>query len=105
MASPGTREVNLMAMLAPHFVSVVKIHQLIGSLRTVKDAAVSAMDALEKALIAVDGSGQVVLTNRHAQEILRRADGIFLSGKCLSAKSPSEARALAALIRVASATG
>ena len=103
--APGPREVQLMATLVPHFVSVAEIHALMASSRAVTGAAVSALNAMDKALIAVDGAAQVILTNPQADEVLRKADAISLSGKRLTAKRPTAARALEALIRAASATG
>jgi len=97
--------VDLMGLLIPHLKRVFKIHRTMESLRSTADAAVSAVDALEAAVLAVSGTGDVVLTNRKAEEIIRQEDGVKLCGKRLSASNVAEADRLDDLVQSAATTG
>lgn len=103
--APEPEAVELMGLLMPHFTSVVRIRRSMESLRSMAHAAVTAVDTVEAAVIAVDGDGRVLLTNGAAEKILCEDDGILLSQNHLSAENPREARMLESLIRTAAATG
>lgn len=103
--APEPASVELMGRLMPHFACVIKIHHAMESLRSMTNAAMTAVDTLEVALLAVDSKGEVVLTNAEAERLLRRQDGVILSRKHLSAKNPHESRDLEFLVQSAAATG
>jgi len=97
--------VDLMGLLIPHLKRVFKIHRTMESLRSTADAAVSTVDALEGAVLGVNGTGEVVLTNQKAEEIIRQEDGVMLCGKRLTATTTTEAKELDDLVQSAAATG
>jgi DNA-binding CsgD family transcriptional regulator/PAS domain-containing protein len=97
--------VDLMGLLTPHLSRIFRIRHAMESLRSTAAAAVSALDAFEAAIVAVNGKGQVLMTNGKAEDILREQDGLLLRGKQLAAKEPQETRELDALVRSAAATG
>ncbi len=103
--APEPEAVELMGLLMPHFTSVIRIHRSMESLHSMTNAAVTAVDTVEAAVVAVDGDGRVLLTNGAAEKILCDEDGIILSQNQLSAENPHEARKLEFLIRSAAATG
>jgi DNA-binding CsgD family transcriptional regulator len=103
--APEKERVELMGRMMPHFTSVIRIQRAMESLRSMTDAAVTAMDAVEGVFVAVDGEGEVVLTSGGAEKILLQDDGIALKRNQLSAKTPHDARDLDFLIQSAAATG
>ena len=62
--------VALMGLLMPHLRRVFKIRHTMESLRSTAAAAVSALDAFEAAVVALNGKGDVVLMNSRAEKIL-----------------------------------
>ncbi len=101
----GQEAIELLGVLMPHFASVIRIYRSMETLRARTRAAVTAADAFEAAMIALDGEGRVVLTNAGAEKVLREDDGLLISRHQLSATSPKEARMLQLLIHSAAATG
>ena len=89
----------------PHLSRVFAIRHTMESLRSTAAAAVSALDAVEAAVVAVDGKGDVLVINGKAERILREQDGLLLRGKQLAAKEPRETRELDSLVRLTAATG
>jgi DNA-binding CsgD family transcriptional regulator len=103
--APENEHVELMGLMMPHFTSVIRIQRVMESLRSMTNAAVAAMDAVEGFFVAVDGEGEVVLTSGGAEKILCQDDGICMTRNRLSAKEPHDARQLDFLIQSAAATG
>jgi DNA-binding CsgD family transcriptional regulator len=97
--------VGLMGLLMPHLQRAVKTHRAMESLRSKCGAAVSALDALDTALVAVNGIGEVVLINQKAGEILQQKRGLILAGKKLAATYSQNTRDLDRLVMAAAATG
>jgi DNA-binding CsgD family transcriptional regulator len=72
-----SNEVALFQYLAPHLQCAVRIHNRIAGLESGLNAATGALDRLPTAVIAVDSSAKVILTNRTADAILESGDGLI----------------------------
>lgn len=103
--APDQGAVEMMGLLIPHFASVIRICRSMEALRSMARAAVAATDAFEAAMVAVDATGRVLLTNEAAESVFREDDGLLLARNRLSAENQREARALEFLIQSAAATG
>ncbi|MHB8654558.1 MAG: helix-turn-helix transcriptional regulator [Terriglobia bacterium] len=101
----GEEAVELMGVLMPHLNRVLEIHDEMETLRAATAAALSALDATESAVFAVNGNGEVVLMSRKAEELLREGDGVRLCGKQLLATETPGDRQLDLMVRSAAATG
>lgn len=97
--------VELMGFLLPHLKRVLKIHRAMEALRSSANIGLAALDAIEVGLITVNGKGEPVLMNTRADGILRKADGVCLAGRRLSASNPSMTSKFDSLIRRTAATG
>ena len=69
-------EVVLFEYLAPHLQCAVRIHNRIAGLESGLNAATAALDRFPTGIIAVNSDAKVVLTNRAADAILKRGDGL-----------------------------
>jgi DNA-binding CsgD family transcriptional regulator len=101
----GTSAVELMSLLMPHLNRVFMIHRSMQTLRSTATAAVSALDVLGAAVVAINGAGEVVFANSKAEGILRCQDGLTMRGKQLAALHSSDAGEFARLVRAAAGTG
>jgi DNA-binding CsgD family transcriptional regulator len=99
------QSVDLMGLLMPHLSRAFTIRRTMESLRSTTAAAVTAVNAFEAAVLAVNGNDEVVLMNTKAENIAREQDGLLLHEKHLSATEPREARELDSLVHAAAATG
>jgi len=82
-------ELALFEYLAPHLQYAVRIHNRIAGLESGLNAATAALDRFPTGIVAVDSDAKVILTNRAADAILQRADGL-LSRDGLRAASRQE---------------
>jgi DNA-binding CsgD family transcriptional regulator len=101
----GEEAVELIGTLLPHVKRVLKIHRTMESIRAKVHIALAGLDTVEAGVVAVDGVGTTVLTNRQADDILRAGDGICSFGGRLSATDPCASRKLESLVQSAAATG
>jgi DNA-binding CsgD family transcriptional regulator len=101
----GEEAVELIGTLLPHVKRVLKIHRTMESIRAKVHIALAGLDTVEAGVVAVDGAGTTVLTNRQADDILRAGDGICSFGGRLSATDPCASRKLESLVQSAAATG
>jgi DNA-binding CsgD family transcriptional regulator len=77
-AGPFTsNEVALFEYLAPHLQCAVRIHNRIAGLESGLNAATGALDRFPTGIVAVDSDAKVILTNRAADAILQRGDGLL----------------------------
>jgi DNA-binding CsgD family transcriptional regulator len=70
-------EIALFEYLAPHLQCAVRIHNRIAGLESGLNAATGALDRFPTGTIAVDSDAKVILTNRAADAILKRGDGLI----------------------------
>src|SRR5262249_22238291 len=71
-----SNEVALFEYLAPHLQCAVRIHNRIAGLESGLNAATGALDRFPTGVIAVDSDAKIILTNRAADAILKRRDGL-----------------------------
>lgn len=64
-----------------------------------RDAAVEALDHLQRGLLVTDEASHVLFSNRTADRILRQEDGLYLRPEGLGAARPRETADLRALVR------
>jgi DNA-binding CsgD family transcriptional regulator len=82
-------EVSLFEYLAPHLQCAVRIHNRIAGLESGLSAATGALDRFSTGIVAVGSDGRLILTNRAADAILKRGDGL-ISRDGLQASSRQE---------------
>src|SRR6516164_9125579 len=70
-------EVALFEYLAPHLQRAVRIHNRMAGLESGLSAATGALDRFPTGIVAVDSDARVILTNRAADAILKRGDGLI----------------------------
>ena len=99
----GDAEVSLMQRLLPHVHRALKVHERMGELLQHRNAAEDVIDRLPFGVMLLDASGQAVLVNYGARQILDAQDGLVLRNGTLVAASVAQTAALRALI--AQATG
>jgi DNA-binding CsgD family transcriptional regulator len=73
-------EVALLEYLASHLQSAVRIHNRIAGLESGLYAATAALDRFPMGILAVNSDAKVILTNRAADAILNRGDGLMCRG-------------------------
>jgi DNA-binding CsgD family transcriptional regulator len=97
-------EIARFAYLAPHLQCAVRIHNRIAGLESGLNAATAALDRFPTGIAAVDRDAKVILTNRAADAILKRGDGL-ISRDGLRAASPHETAKLRNAIAAVSMQG
>jgi DNA-binding CsgD family transcriptional regulator/PAS domain-containing protein len=97
--------VALLAMLAPHVRRALNTQHALGEERTRVAALKHSVEALDIAILSLDGTGRVVRMSAAAQAILDLGQGIELDGGFLRASVAGEQSRLAAMIAGAVATG
>jgi DNA-binding CsgD family transcriptional regulator len=85
-------EVALFEYLAPHLQRAVRIHNRIAGLESGLNAATGALDRFPTGIVAVDSDAKVILTNRAADAILQRGDGLLSRDGLRAASSQETAR-------------
>jgi DNA-binding CsgD family transcriptional regulator len=70
-------EIALFEYLAPHLQSAVRIHNRIAGLESGLHAATGALDRFPTGIVAVGSDARIILTNRAADAILQRGDGLI----------------------------
>jgi DNA-binding CsgD family transcriptional regulator len=72
-----SNEVALFEYLAPHLQCAVRIHNRIAGLESGLKTATTALDRFPTGIVAVNSDAKVILTNRAADAILERRDGLL----------------------------
>jgi DNA-binding CsgD family transcriptional regulator len=73
----SSNEVALFEYLASHLQCAVPIHNRIAGLESGLSAATGALDRFPTGIVVVDSDAKVILTNRAADAILKRGDGLM----------------------------
>jgi DNA-binding CsgD family transcriptional regulator len=76
----SSNEVALFEYLAPHLQCAVRIHNRIAGLESGLNAATGALDRFPTGIVAVNSDAKVILTNRAADAIFKRGDGLMSRG-------------------------
>jgi DNA-binding CsgD family transcriptional regulator len=87
-----SNEVALFEYLAPHLQCAVRIHNRIAGLESGLNAATGALDRFPTGVVAVDSDAKVILTNRAADAILKRGDGLISRGGLRAASRQETAK-------------
>ena len=72
-----SNEVALFEYLAPHLQCAVRIHNRIAGLESGLNAATGVLDRFPTGIVVVNSDAKVILTNRAADAILKRGDGLM----------------------------
>src|SRR6516165_9149904 len=72
-----SNEVALFEYLAPHLQCAVRIQNRIAGLESGLNAATGVLDRFPTGIVAVNSDAKVILTNRAADAILKRGDGLM----------------------------
>lgn len=94
--SPGDKQ--LCELLVPHIKRAVQLHSRQRETESTGQLFAAAIDRLLFGSIILDQHGTILHTNRVADEVLARRDGLSISGGRLRAQLEHENRALQALI-------
>jgi DNA-binding CsgD family transcriptional regulator len=97
-----SNEVALFKYLAPHLQCAVRIHNRIAGLESGLNAATGALDRFPTGIVAVNSDAKVILTNRAADAILKRGDGLTIRDGLQTASRQETAKlrdAIAAVCR------
>ena len=86
------------ARLMPHVRRAMDIHRRLFGVQLQRDGTLYALDALQVGILLTDRTGRVVFSNRVAEEILRRGDGLVLLRGQLRAARSDDSRKLTDLI-------
>jgi DNA-binding CsgD family transcriptional regulator len=95
-------EVVLLEYLTPHLQCAARIHNRIAGLESGLNAATGVLDRFPTAIVAVNSDAKVILTNRAADAILKRGDGLMSRDGLRAASSRETAKlrnAIAAVCR------
>ena len=103
---PFSREtVALMAMLAPHLKRALNTHRTLSEARSQNAELRHSVEALDLAVMSLDGCGRVVRMSAAAEALLGVRRGIAVEGGFLRGSVATEQARLAELIAGAVATG
>lgn len=94
----GQREMDLLAMLSPHFRQAFRIHRRLCSIESRARSLELSLDGINCALILLDESGSPVHCNDAAAAILNQRDGLYDSRSGLRAADHRESDQLSFLI-------
>jgi DNA-binding CsgD family transcriptional regulator len=97
-------DIGLVQRTMPHLERALQVFLRLASLQSQTVAHQMLWDTLPFGVVILDRSGGVLWTNQEAEIILKRADGLCIRNKFLSAASPAENADLQGLIRAAIAT-
>lgn len=68
-------------------------------LQAQKDAAMQALDRVDRGVILVDGASKLIMSNATAATILQTKDGLSIERECLTAARTNETSAMREMIR------
>jgi len=99
------REGVILQTLLPHLQRAFMLHLQLTQMQSGMMALGAALDSYEHTVFGFDRAGKIVLSNRRAEELVRFADGLFVSGGDLGASFPEQNRRLQKALSEAVATG
>jgi DNA-binding CsgD family transcriptional regulator len=93
------RDHELLRQLVPHLQRAVHLYQRVVDLQFSAATARAALDMWPRGVIVLDDEGRTLLTNRAAEEIVRRGDGLTmgLDGRLRGTQADGSARLGAAI--------
>jgi DNA-binding CsgD family transcriptional regulator len=100
----GQPELQVLRALMPHLQTALQIQRRMAGLQEVRDAASAAFDYMAFGAILLDSSGQPLVINRSAKQVLDERDGLTVGCNGLHAATAMETAHLRRLISDATAT-
>jgi DNA-binding CsgD family transcriptional regulator/PAS domain-containing protein len=91
-------DIATLRVLVPHLVTALQVAHRLASVDLQMAAAASALDHVETAVVLVDAAAKILFTNRAAEAILARNDGLRIDRDGLCTFSQQTTRALRRLI-------
>ena len=88
----------ILEMLMPHLQRALRLHLQFSQLRANAKGLEFALDAFDRAVFGLDGTGRVVLSNRIAEQLAKYGDGIALNKNRIVASIVHQNADLQALI-------
>jgi PAS domain-containing protein len=72
----GPSELNILRRLVPHLAHALRVNRHVGASQVHQHQAEEALNRLNIGLLLLAGDGQVIFSNRAAEDLLRQGDGI-----------------------------
>lgn len=94
----GNREKQLCALLLPHLERAVRIHARLHRVESERALYAGAIAQLAVAAVMLDGKGAVIATNRLADEMFARRDGLWVDDGTLRVHKAAEAAELRRIV-------
>ncbi len=98
-------DLDILTFLVPHMQRAFMLHFEFSGLNARAEGTEAALNMLSTGVIFLDDNGGILATNRTADELLRRKDGLRLEAGKLSASLPAESARLQAIIAGGVKTG
>ena len=90
----GPAEMALAGVLMPHLQRAAAIARRLGETAALSQAGFAALDALDHAAFLLDDAGRVMLTNRAADRLLSKRDGVAMDAVGLLGATPAVTAAM-----------
>lgn len=100
----GPENLELLSLLQPHLKRAMNLHGRFAELEGRVQSLSIAIEHVAHSIIFLDSSCQLIFANECALRILKRGDGIRLTGNRLRAGTQSESALMEKLVREAAAT-
>lgn len=101
----GTFEQETMAFLISHIQRALKLHFQFSEMKARSDGVEAALNILSAAVIFLATTGEVLLMNKRAEELVNSNDGLLFSAGRVGAAANGESSRLLAMIHGAVETG
>ena len=83
----------------------IELCQHIEGLQAQKDAAMQALDRVDRGVLLVDAASKLIMSNATASAILKQKDGLSIERECLTAARTNETRVMREMVRNAANPG
>jgi DNA-binding CsgD family transcriptional regulator/PAS domain-containing protein len=104
-AAFGSRELDLLAELQPHFCRAIEIHLALTEARLRAEALAATLSHIAVGFVCVDGRGRLLHANELATRMLAQGRGLVLRGGQLEAEDAADTAALRGLLAQAREPG
>ena len=94
-----------MAALIPHLQRALRLHGALAVLRSSNEGLERALDAFDRAVVGLNGSGKVLFCNQAAQRLLAETDGLRVEKQLLTADLPPREEKLQLLLKQCAVAG
>ena len=101
----GDSELETMGFLISHIQRAFKLHFLFSEMKARSDGDEAALNMLSVAVIFLGATGEILLMNKRAEELVNSNDGLLFRAGKLSAAARAESAQMLAMIHLAVETG